>query len=293
MTHIAQPWQHAHILSNGVRLHYVTQGSGPLIVLLHGFPEYWYSWRFQIPFLAERGFRVVAPDLRGYNESDKPRRGYRISSLLLDIVGLIRGLGYEQATIVGHDWGGVLAWSFAASYPAMTERLIVLNAPHPAAYMRELRSNPEQRRKSWYVFFFQIPWLPEWVLGRKHAALIGEMLYRSAVQKEAFPHEVLMHYRDAMSKPGALTAALNYYRTIMRSQLLPGERNKQVVISAPTLLLWGEQDSALTLNLTRGLEPWVPHLRVQTIAHCGHWVQQEQPEVVNDAMASFLRTECH
>ena len=131
MTTIAiEPWRHRDIITNGIRMHYVTQGEGPLIVLLHGFPEFWYSWRYQIPMLAEHGYTVVAPDLRGYNDTDKPRTGYDMATLIRDIEGLIKGLGYERAMVVGHDWGGVLAWAFAMRYPYMTERLIVMNAPH-------------------------------------------------------------------------------------------------------------------------------------------------------------------
>src|SRR5450432_3257830 len=132
-----ESWQHQELITNGIRMHYVREGRGPLVVLLHGFPEFWYSWRKQIPFLAELGFEVVAPDLRGYNESDKPRTGYDVQTLLRDIVGLIRGLGREKAIIVGHDWGGALAWAFALEYPQMTDRLIVLNAPHPTAFIRD------------------------------------------------------------------------------------------------------------------------------------------------------------
>ena len=135
-----ETWQHRDIITNGIRMHYVTQGSGPLVVLLHGFPEFWYSWRYQIPFLAEHGYTVVAPDLRGYNDTDKPRKGYDMPTLLRDIAGLIRGLGQDQAIIVGHDWGGELAWQFAIHYPYMTSRLIVINAPHPYALLRDFRT---------------------------------------------------------------------------------------------------------------------------------------------------------
>lgn len=278
-------WQHGALITNGVRLHYVSQGEGPLVVLLHGFPEFWYSWRWQIPFLAQLGYKVVAPDLRGYNDSDKPHNGYDIPTLLLDIVGLIRGLGYEKALIVGHDWGGVLAWAFAQNYPSMTERLIVMNAPHPAAFARELRHG-RQLQKSWYAFAFQIPFLPELALGRNHAELLGNLIYAAAVKKEAFPPEVILRYRDAMSKPRALTCAIQYYRALMRAFLQAPSRKR--VISAPTLLIWGEQDIALGLELTEGLEPWVPNLQVRRIADSGHWVQQEQPEQVNALLAEFL-----
>jgi pimeloyl-ACP methyl ester carboxylesterase len=284
-----ETWQHRDIITNGIRMHYVIQGTGPLLVLLHGFPEFWYSWRHQILFLAEQGYTVVAPDLRGYNDTDKPRTGYKVATLLRDIVGLIKGLGEEKAIIVGHDWGGVLAWQFAQDYPQMTERLIVMNAPHPAAFARELRTI-KQLRKSWYVFAFQIPWLPEFLLGRRHAELIGRMLYGSAVHKTAFPPDVLAQYRDAMSKPGALNASLNYYRAVFRrpASALNGTRT---IIHTPTLLIWGDQDVALDSNLTRGLEQWVPNLQIRHLPDSGHWVQQEKPAEVNMFLQEFLVSE--
>lgn len=281
-------WQHRDILTNGIRMHYVTQGEGPLIVLMHGFPEFWYSWRFQIPFLADLGYRVVAPDLRGYNDTDKPRRGYDIATLLRDIEGLIKGLGYEKAIIVGHDWGGALMWQFGLKYPHMTERLIGLNAPPPWTFARELRKR-EQLRKSWYIFFFQLPLLPELALRRKECELIARMLSASAVQKSAFSEEVLEHYREAMSKPGALTAALNYYRSLWRSRSsLYALSDTKEQIERPTLLIWGEQDIALSLNMTYGLEEWVPQIEIKRIPDSGHWVQQEKPELVNQLIREFL-----
>jgi pimeloyl-ACP methyl ester carboxylesterase len=281
-----ETWRHRDIITNGIRMHYAIEGKGPLIVLLHGFPEFWYSWRYQIPFLAGLGYTVVAPDLRGYNDSDKPRKGYRVSTLLHDIEGLIHGLGQEKAIIVGHDWGGALAWTFAIRYPHMTGRLIVLNAPHPGAFARALRTS-KQLRKSWYMFFFQIPWLPEAALGFHHAEVIGRMLRGSAIQKAAFPDEVLEKYRDAMSKPGAMTAALNYYRQLMRN---PSRSTTaaHTHISVPTLLIWGEQDVALGLELTEGLDEWVDNLQVKRIPDSGHWVQQEKPALVNQYMREFL-----
>ena len=279
-----ETWQHGEIMTNGIRMHYVTQGSGPLVVLLHGFPEFWYSWRYQIPFLAEHGYTVVAPDLRGYNDSDKPRTGYDVATLIRDIEGLVTGLGQEKAIIVGHDWGGVLAWAFAAAYPQMTERLIVMNAPHPAAMMREFRTL-KQLRKSWYIFFFQLPWLPEYVLLRNNANEVGRMLRGAALQKYVFPRDVTAKFQQAMSKPGAMTAALNYYRQLFRR--LPGSR--RVIISAPTLLIWGEHDIALGIELTTGLEQWVGNLEIKRIPDSGHWVQQEQPDKVNQFMLDFLQ----
>ena len=281
-----ETWRHRDIMTNGIRMHYVTQGNGPLIVFLHGFPEFWYSWRYQMPFLAERGYTVVAPDLRGYNDTDKPRTGYDVPTLVGDIAGLIKGLGQEKAVIVGHDWGGALAWAFAMSYPQMTERLIVMNAPHPQAMQRAFRTL-KQLRKSWYMFAFQLPWLPENALLRNNAYEIGRMLKGAAVQKSAFPNEVLATYQEAMSKPGAMTAALNYYRQLFRHPLRSAKNYTS--IGVPTLLIWGEQDIALGIELTYGLEQWVPNIQIKRIPDSGHWVQQEKPELVNMLMAEFLR----
>ncbi len=286
MTTISETWQHRDIITNGIRMHYVTQGEGPLVVLLHGFPEFWYSWRHQIPFLAEHGYMVVAPDLRGYNDTDKPRKGYDVPTLLRDIVGLIKGLGREKAIIVGHDWGGILAWEFAIRYPEMTERLVAMNAPHPAAMRREFRTL-KQLRKSSYMFFFQLPWLPEYVLLRNHANEVGRTLRGNAGQKSVFSREETAIYQQAMSKPGAATASLNYYRQIFRRPPSPST-GKNPYVRVPTLLIWGEQDRALGIELTTGLEQWVDHLEIRRIPDSGHWVQQEQPEKVNRYVLEFL-----
>lgn len=279
-----EPWQHRDIITNGIRMHYVTLGGGPLIVLLHGFPEFWYSWRFQLPFLAKLGYRVVAPDLRGYNDTDKPRTGYDVPTLLADIAGLIQQLGYKSATIAGHDWGGALAWCFAIQYPNMAERLIIMNAPHPGAFLREMRTLT-QLRKSWYMFVFQLPWLPEYLLLRHSASDVARLILAAAVHKEVFPQQVLNRYREAMSKPGAMTAALNYYRQLIRGSAFLGG---QWHVSAPTLLIWGEQDIALGIELTTGLEQWVPNLTIRRIVDSGHWVQQEQADLVNRFLKEFL-----
>jgi pimeloyl-ACP methyl ester carboxylesterase len=286
-------WEHRFITANGIRFHYVTQGQGPLALLLHGFPEFWYSWRFQIPVLAEAGYCVVAPDLRGYNESEKPRWGYDLRTLARDVAALIVALGYDRAIVVGHDWGGVIAWQVAMRYPELVERLVIMNAPHPAAMLRELRSL-KQLRMSWYIVAFQLPWLPEYVLKRNGANEIGRMLRGSAVQKEAFPRAVTAHYQAAMSKPGAISAALAYYRQFVRD--LPRALWRRQLralprIQAPTLLIWGLQDIALSVELTHGLEPYVAQLRVCYLPESGHWVQQEQPEQVNRLLLDFLSNE--
>ncbi len=166
-----QGWAHHFASVNGIRLHYVEAGTGPLVILLHGFPEFWYSWRHQLTALSEAGFRVVAPDQRGYNESDKPAgvSAYRIENLTADIAALVRHLGEPSAHIVGHDWGGVVAWHLPLHHPGLVRRLVILNAPHPALFVQAL-SRPAQLLRSWYIFFFQLPWLPEWALRRRNFA---------------------------------------------------------------------------------------------------------------------------
>jgi len=281
--------QHGFAHVNGVRLHYVAQGAGKLVVLLHGFPEFWYSWRHQIPALAEH-FQVVAPDLRGYNDSEKPAgvANYQIDLLTADVMGLIRAFGEEKAIIVGHDWGGGVAWTFAADYPQATERLIVLNCPHPGAFQKQLRSNFRQLRRSWYMFFFQIPWLPEWGIRLNRRRFVEQAFRGMAIRKEAFPDEDLQRYVEALEKPGALTAAINYYRTAFRETVRRGERQFAKIIR-PTLLIWGEEDIALGKELTYNMEPYfTDRFEIKYIPRCSHWVQQEQPELVNRYMLEFL-----
>ncbi|HXG21934.1 MAG TPA: alpha/beta hydrolase [Methylomirabilota bacterium] len=281
--------QHGFAHVNGVRLHYVTQGEGKLVILLHGFPEFWYSWRHQIPALAQH-FKVVAPDMRGYNDSEKPVgvSNYRIDTLTADVMGLMRAFGEEKAIIVGHDWGGGVAWAFAATYPQATERLIVMNCPHPGPLQKHLRSNWRQLRRSWYMFFFQIPWLPEAGI-RLNARRFVEQAFRGmAIRKETFPDEDLRRYEEAIKKPGALTAAINYYRAAFRETLRHGER-EFAQITCPTLLIWGEEDIALGKELTYDMEPYFTNrFEIKYIPRCSHWVQQEQPELVNQYMLEFL-----
>lgn len=274
---------------NNVRLHYVTQGEGKLVILLHGFPEFWYSWRHQIPVLAPH-FRVVAPDMRGYNDSEKPKgvAHYRLDLLTADVMGLVRAFGEERAVIVGHDWGGGVAWAFAAHYPQATERLIVLNCPHPNAFHKHLRANLRQLRRSWYIFFFQLPWLPEFGVRLSLRRFVERTFRGMAVRKEAFPDEDLQQYVEALKKPGALTAAINYYRAGFRDFLRHGERQFPQITS-PTLLIWGEEDVALGKELTSNMEPYfTSRFEIKYIPNCSHWVQQEQPELVNQYLLEFL-----
>lgn len=282
-------WQHHTAEVNGVRLHYVAAGSGPLVVLLHGFPEFWYAWRHQIPALASGGFRVIAPDLRGYNESSRPQgvRSYRMQELVADLAALIHHAGAGSATLIGHDWGGAIAWEAAARHPELVGRLVVLNAPHPAAFARELRRG-RQFLRSLYIFFFQIPRLPEWLLRWGEFALLERILQRDPVREGVFTRAELAHYKIAWGKPGALAAMINYYRAAVRA-LAGGGAASSARVQAPTLLIWGEQDRYLGLCLSEDLERWVPDLRVERIPEASHWVMADAPGRVNELILGFLR----
>ncbi len=283
------PAESQFALVNGLRLHVVTAGpeNAPLIVLLHGFPENWTAWQHSFKPLVDAGFRVVAPDQRGYNLSDKPIgvHHYRLDALASDIRELIRFYGREQAVIVGHDWGGFVAWRLAMDYPEMVQKLIVMNAPHPAAFAREIRENPAQQQKSWHMAFFQIPWLPEILIGQSPIASANLFFRKGAVNQEAFSSYDLHGLAVSLSQPGALTAMLNWYRASFRDRSAARARN----IDVPTLLIWAEEDRALGKSLTYGLDQWVQSLTVHYIPHCGHFVQNEAPDEVNAQILKFIQ----
>lgn len=285
MSVIQTSWTHAYITTNGINLHYVTQGEGPLMLMLHGFPEFWYSWRYQIPEFA-KNFKVVALDLRGYNDSDKPKEqsAYVIDELIKDVQGVIQGLGYETCILVGHDWGGAIAWHFAYAHPDMVEKLIILNLPHPAKFAEGLRTSQQLLRSS-YIFLFQLPLLPELLLQASDYAAIATAIQGTAFNKSAFTPADIDAYKDAAGKRGALTAMLNYYRNIFQSQTL---KQNWSILEVPTLLIWGEHDTALGKELTYGTAAYVRDFQIKYIANSGHWVQQEQPELVTQYMREFL-----
>lgn len=285
MSVIEGSWKHEYITTNGIQLHYVTQGEGPLMLMLHGFPEFWYSWRHQIPEFA-KDFKVVALDLRGYNDSDKPKNqsAYVMDEFVRDVEGVIRGLGYDKCVLVGHDWGGAIAWNFAYSHPEMVERLIVLNIPHPAKFGEGLRT-PQQLLRSSYIFFFQLPGIPELAIQSLDYQLIENAFKGMAVNKSAITRADIDAYKDAAAKRGALTAALNYYRNIFQQRIL---NQTWGVLQVPTLMIWGENDTALGQELTYGTEVYVQNFQIKYIPNCSHWVQQEKPELVNQYMREFL-----
>jgi pimeloyl-ACP methyl ester carboxylesterase len=281
-------YETAYIETNGIKLHVVMAGpeNGRPVFLLHGFPEFWYGWRAQIPALAEAGYRVIVPDQRGYNLSDKPKgvRAYAIDKLGDDILGLIDALGYEKVNLIGHDWGGLVAWALAISYPERLYKLGVLNTHHPAVMYNFLRrGDPEQLRNSWYIFAFQIPWLPEYLLRRNDWRRTVRAL-RGSGKIHTFTNEDISEYKKAWSQPGAITAMLNWYRA---GRYMPGHL-KETRVKVPTLLIWGMEDKALSHRMAR-----------PSMDHCGdgklvffedatHWVQHDEAEDVTKFLLNFL-----
>ncbi len=282
---LAEIVQHQHIAANGVRLHTVLAGpdDGPPVVLLHGFPEFWYGWRRQIPYLAQQGFRVLAPDQRGYNASDRPQgiHNYRIDLLAADVIGLLDALGVERAALVGHDWGAVIAWWTARAYPERIERLVILNGPHGGAYRRFAPSHPRQWIKSWYTLFFQLPWLPEITM-----RAFGPSSLRRTSRPGVFTREDLDLYAEAMRQPGAMRCMLNYYRAAAR--LKPQRRAGSKRLTMPTLIIWGKRDAFLCSELAALSLEYCDDGRLEMIEEATHWVQHEQADRVNALLAGFL-----
>jgi len=282
---------------NDIRLHYVEcgQGNNELIILLHGFPEFWYSWRHQLPALGKR-YHVVAPDMRGYNLSDKPPRkeDYQIELLVNDVLGLIKHFGKSQAAIVAHDWGAGVAWAVAQRHPEVVSKLAALQVPMPAAW----RDNMTLRQflSSWYMFFFQLPRIPEWWASRNDFARVERMYQETSVRPGAFTTEDIARYKEALRQPGALTASINYYRANVFRSLRRGgvetpddAKSKGDRIRVPTLFIYGEQDVAVIPSTVRDLGRFIdaPYREVR-IPDSGHWVQNEAVEEVNAALLDFL-----
>lgn len=273
-----------------IRMHYVSEGTGPLVLLLHGFPEFWWSWRNQIAPLAQAGFRVVAPDLRGYNDTDRTGP-YDLDTLAGDVVNLVRHLGEARAIIIGHDWGGTIAWYVAAKHPEVCERTVVLNAPHPLVFEQVIRSSYRQLRRSWYMFFFAVPGLPERRLLKDNARIMKRIYLANSVDRSPFSEEVLRPFREAIMKPGAATAALGYYRAALRTAISrSGDIARLPIINQPALLIWGKDDPALSYDeLVPPTLLWARDLWIEPIEHCGHFVHEERPHDVNRALLEFLQ----
>lgn len=281
--------RHGYAELDQVRLHYVEAGEGPLVVLLHGFPEFWFAWRFQIPRLAEAGFRVVAPDMRGYNLSSRPRgvAAYDIDRLTGDIAGLIHERGADRALLAGHDWGAAVAWATAMNHPQVVERLAILNVPHPRRMLEGLRTR-RQLARSWYVFFFQLPWLPERMARARRWSLFRRGFERDA-RPGAFSPEDIARYIEAWSQPGSLSATINYYRAAFR-QRRGGIQRRMRPVQAPTLVIWGERDRYLGADLAEPDRADVPNLQaVVRLPNASHWVSHDEPERVAELLIDFFR----
>jgi pimeloyl-ACP methyl ester carboxylesterase len=267
-------------------LHYVEAGEGPLIVLLHGFPEFWFGWRRQIGPLADAGFRVVAPDMRGYNLSSRPDGvdAYTADKLATDIVGLIRERGAESALLVGHDWGGTVAWTMAMNHPEVVDRLAILNAAHPRKLQEGLH-HPSQLRKSWYFFFFAIPGLPEEVVHARDWHFFRHFLHEAS---PPFTDEEFERYIEAWSQPDSATGMINYYRASVRQSPKDAKAGLRP-ISAPTLVIWGQEDHYLGADLAEPEHDDVPNLdRVERLEGASHWVHHDKAERVNELLIDFF-----
>jgi pimeloyl-ACP methyl ester carboxylesterase len=282
-----------YAVTNGVRIYYVEQGEGPLVLLCHGFPELWYSWRHQLAPLAEAGFRAVAVDLPGYGRSDKPDVSYDVEWVNATLAGLVRALGHERAVLAGHDWGGLLVWPFARRYPETTAGVIGVNTPDlprpPMPLVQLLRQAfPDEPP---YIVQFQEPGAAEWVLSwGRGAADFLELVFRGpgTVQRDAFPDDVLAVYVDAFSPRGAFTPPIGYYRALDRSWELTADVADRTV-DVPCLMISAAGDPVLTPAMTAGMEERVPDLERVVIEDCGHWTQQEQPAATSAAMLAYLR----
>ena len=287
----AEAIRHEGVHANGLRFHVAACGAGERLALcLHGFPECWYSWRHQLPLLARLGYRAWEPDLRGYGESDRPpqREDYAIERLLEDVAGLIDASQARSTILLAHDWGAVIAWYFAMRKIRPLQRLVIMNVPHPAPMERALRGW-RQKARSWYVLFFQIPRLPEALLRARNCRGIGDAFRNMAVDKSRFPDEMLQVYRDNAARPGALTAMINYYRALVRGGGAARQRALGYPpIDTPTLMIWGERDSALGKETTYGTDAYVRNLTIRYLPNVSHWVQQEAPETVNAMLEAWL-----
>lgn len=266
-------------------------GEGDRLALcLHGFPESRFSWRAQMPVLAELGYRVWAPDLRGYGETEpKPQDvdSYRMERLLEDVAALIDAAGAREVMLVAHDWGAAVAWTFAARKVRPLSRLVIMNVPHPAVFADVLRRSPKQMLRSWYMAFFQIPRLPERMLLAKDARAIRQAFSGMAKDKSRFSNGVLDRYAQDTQRPGAMTGMINWYRAAARHPDFM--REPWAKIEIPTLVIWGEADAALGLETLEGTDAYVADLQIKRLPGVSHWVQQEAPEAVNSLLVDWLK----
>lgn len=273
---------------SGHKFHYVAKGDDgkPLMLCVHGFPEFWFSWRFQLPEFCD-DYRVVAIDFRGYGESYRPKNisDYKASLLCQDLQEIVEALGYSSCILVAHDWGGSIAWYFAHQYSETVDRLIILNAPHPRLFKKRIRSSWKQFRMSWYMFFHLLPYLPEFVYSLNDYAIIDKLFVG-----EHWSNGVREAYKYTLSQPGASRAGLNYYRSaLLQADEQEWKREDKRTITLPTMVLWGDQDKALDKSLLNGLDEFVENLSIKMIEGASHWVQQDKPVIVNRHIREFLK----
>ncbi len=280
---------HSYLETNGITLHVVEAGpaDGPLVILLHGFPEAWYGWRYQIGPLAEAGWHVLVPDQRGYNLSDKPKgvKSYRLSLLAGDIVGLIDRMGQGKAVIIGHDWGAAVGWYLATCYPERVEKYVALNVPHPSIMTSMLRKHPRQLLKSWYIFFFQLPWLPERII-QGLGSTDRTMPLRQSSRPGTFSAANLAYYRQSWKIAGAMTGMINWYRATLR---YPQELLHNPKVTVPVLIIWGRKDKFLLPEGAEASLKICDNGQLVFVPEASHWVQHEEPEKVNNLIAEFIK----
>ncbi|OLB39297.1 MAG: alpha/beta hydrolase [Acidobacteria bacterium 13_2_20CM_57_17] len=260
---------------------------GPVIVLLHGFPEFWYGWRRQIEPLAAAGFRVIVSEQRGYNLSGKPDgvSAYALTELVSDVIAIADQLGREKIFLAGHDWGAAVAWSTALLHPQRIAKLAVLNVPHPSVMRKFLSTRPRQLLRSWYMFFFQLPWLPEAVFSAFNFRIGSRALLRFS-RPGTFSEEDLAQYRAAWSQPGALTGMINWYRALFRTRVKFPDK----IVRVPTRILWGERDAFLLAEMARESLRYCTNAELFTFANATHWLQHEEPARVSELLIDFFRS---
>lgn len=287
--------EHKYADVNGVRLHYVTAGKGKLIMFVHGFPEFWYEWKNQLVEFGQN-FQAVAPDMRGYNLSSKPAEvdQYQVKYMVEDLRALAEKLGHKKFILVAHDWGGAIAWAFGIAHPECLEKLVIINAPHPGVFQRELRDNPAQQTASRYMLMFRQP-QAEQTLSANNYALLVQIVLGEGLKNGVFNEDDKKAYIEAWSQPGALTGGLNYYRAARVGPPTEGDKSEgfatglpSLDVKVPTLVVWGEKDTALLTGNLEGLDKYVPNLTIKRIPDGTHWVIHEKPALVNEYIRKFI-----
>jgi len=277
------------IETNGVKLHVMEAGpqDGPMILFLHGFPEFWYAWRKQLQYFADKGYLVVAPDQRGYNLSDKPEgvAAYKIDELAKDIIGLIDAYGRKQINLVGHDWGASVSWGVALKYPERIKKLVILNVPHPKVMAKHVFTDTEQMKKSWYIFYFQIPGAVDHLAAASNYEWVIQLITTSA-NPGAFTSQELEEYRKAFKQPGAFTAMVNWYRAMVQTKQEPP---KSFDVTMPMILMWGEDDVAMLTEMADQSMAYCKEGCLIKFPGTSHWIQHEQAAKINPLIEDFFK----